>query len=197
MLVNLIKNKSNFSDSLMTTIIVVSKWPYIEEALTSVAELKGFAIETVENLPLLFPGLVILDLQHQLFYTNVIRIGNFENADLKKPFKLSELLKLINSKLQRKVIILGDLQFDPIKKSVKNNDLEILITNKEAELLHFLLLNKNDAFSAKDLLQKIWGYDKDIKTNTLDTHLYGLRKSLEVIGIKSLIKHVGGKYKIG
>ena len=180
----------------MTAITIVSKWRYLEEALSGSEELVGFTFHTVEILPPQSTNLVILDEENKITATNVICIGNFAQADLKKPLRLSDLIKLINSKLQRKVIMLAQLEFDPIKKSLKNQDIEVLITKKETELLQFLALHKDEEFSAKDLLQKVWGYGDDIKTNTLDTHLYGLRKSLEAVGVKNLIRQKTGKYKI-
>ena len=180
----------------MTAITIVSKWRYLEEALSVSEELVGFTFHTVEKLPPQTANLVILDEEHKGTATNVISIGNFAHADLKKPLRLSDLIKLINSKLQRKVIMLAQLEFDPIKKSLKNQDIKVLITKKEAELLKFLALHEDEEFSAKDLLHQVWGYGEDIKTNTLDTHLYGLRKSLEAVGVENLIRQKNGKYKI-
>lgn len=180
----------------MPTITIVSKWNYLEEALSGAEELNGFTIETVAKIPDFHSGLIILDEKPGVNLTNTIAIGDVEHADLNKPFKLNDLIRLINSKLQRKVIRLKEFEFDPIKKSLKNNDIEVLITKKEAELLHFLIMNQDQAFQACELLYQVWGYGDDIKTNTLDTHLYGLRKSLEAIGIKNLIKQQGGKYHI-
>lgn len=177
-------------------ITIVSKWHYLEEALSGSEELAGFSFHTVNKLSLPCANLVILDEEHESAATNVIRIGNFAHADLQKPVRLSELIKLINSKLQRKVIMLAQLEFDPIKKSLKKDDSEVLITKKEAELLEFLAIHKDEEFSAKDLLHQVWGYGNGIKTNTLDTHLYGLRKSLEAVGIKNFIRQKSGKYKI-
>ena len=181
----------------MTIVTIVSKWRHLEEALSGSADLHNFTFQTVEAPPQNSPDLVILDDEYKAVKTNnIIMLGNSHQADLKKPFKLSVLIKLINSKLQRKVITLGQLDFDPVKRSLRKKDAEVIITNKEAELLHFLATHQDKEFSAKVLLHKIWGYSDAIKTNTLDTHLYGLRKSLEAVGVKNLIQQKNGKYKI-
>ncbi|HUQ92319.1 MAG TPA: winged helix-turn-helix domain-containing protein [Bryobacteraceae bacterium] len=55
---------------------------------------------------------------------------------------------------------------------------EIILTRKEHELLALLVQNAGEIVPRKILLDRIWGYGKDIKTRTLDVHVRRLRKKL-------------------
>ena len=53
------------------------------------------------------------------------------------------------------------------------------LTDKEAEILTFLLTRGGQTVSRADLLSEIWGYGADIETHTLATYVYRLRQKLE------------------
>ena len=55
---------------------------------------------------------------------------------------------------------------------------EIILTKKEHELLGLLVENAGEIVPRDILLEKIWGYGKDIRTRTLDVHIRRLRKKL-------------------
>ena len=58
-------------------------------------------------------------------------------------------------------------------------DLERLrLTRKEYELLALLVQNAGDIVSREDLLMRVWGYNSQIRTRTLDVHIRRLRKKL-------------------
>ncbi len=55
---------------------------------------------------------------------------------------------------------------------------EIILTRKEHELLGLLVDNASEIVPREVLLERIWGYGKDIRTRTLDVHIRRLRKKL-------------------
>ncbi|MBL8173933.1 MAG: winged helix-turn-helix transcriptional regulator [Bryobacterales bacterium] len=55
---------------------------------------------------------------------------------------------------------------------------EIILTKKEHELLALLVENAGEIVPRDILLERIWGYGKDIRTRTLDVHIRRLRKKL-------------------
>ena len=50
---------------------------------------------------------------------------------------------------------------------------------KETQIFQCLLDNRNKHLSKKDLLKKVWSYDENIDTHTLETHIYSLRKKIQ------------------
>ena len=55
---------------------------------------------------------------------------------------------------------------------------EITLTHKEYELLYFFMANPGQIFSREQLLNRIWGYDFEGTTRTVDTHIKTLRQKL-------------------
>lgn len=113
-----------------------------------------------------------------------------------KPFSMKVLIakvKILLRRLQKKeenTIEYKGIYVDLEKYKVFVDTREISLTYKEFELLVFLLKHPKKVFSRAQLLSNIWGYDADIFTRTVDSHISSLRKKLEEKGdlIKSLPK---------
>lgn len=58
-------------------------------------------------------------------------------------------------------------------------DEELEMTNREYELLKFLMLHRGNAYSRDDLLNYVWGYDYSGETRTVDVHIRQLRRKIE------------------
>lgn len=71
---------------------------------------------------------------------------------------------------------------------------EITLTHKEYELLYFFLSNPEQIFSREQLLNRIWGYDFEGNTRTVDTHIKTLRQKLGSEG-KSIVTLIRSGYK--
>ena len=100
-----------------------------------------------------------------------------------KPFEVSELIARINSVLRRtgkleNYLEIDDLKIDFNSRSVFNNNQKIDLTTKEYELLVLLIQNKNTALFRDMIFDKIWGYEYDCDTRTLDLHISRLRQKL-------------------
>jgi DNA-binding response OmpR family regulator len=70
------------------------------------------------------------------------------------------------------------LEFDFASTSAFIDLREVILTRKEHELLALLLDNAGDIVPREILLERVWGYSRDIRTRTLDVHVRRLRKKL-------------------
>ena len=77
------------------------------------------------------------------------------------------------------VIRCADIILDDVKHRVYASDDEIEMTNREYELLKFLMLNRGIAFSRDELLNHVWGYEYSGETRTVDVHIRQLRRKIE------------------
>jgi DNA-binding response OmpR family regulator len=104
---------------------------------------------------------------------------------LVKPFERKELLARIRALLRRRPprgaasLEVGDLQLNPDTREVSRGDREIELTNREFELLEFLMRNERLVVSRERLLDEVWGYDPMAATNTIDVFISNLRRKLE------------------
>ncbi|MPW25596.1 response regulator [Alkalibaculum sp. M08DMB] len=102
-----------------------------------------------------------------------------------KPFSPKVLLAKVNALLRRSSITApqnalnaGEIVLIPSSHMVIVNGNDALLTHKEFELLCFFMQNKNQVFSREQLLNRVWGYDFEGNTRTIDTHIKTLRKKL-------------------
>jgi len=104
---------------------------------------------------------------------------------LVKPFERQELLARIRALLRRRPprgtasLEVGDLQLNPDTREVRRGKREIELTNREFELLEFLMRNERLVISRERLLDEVWGYDPMAATNTIDVFISNLRRKLE------------------
>ncbi len=124
---------------------------------------------------------------------------------LTKPFHLSELSVRIAAIIRRKefngqsVISLGNINIDTIGKTVSINNQEIDLTQKEFQLLLFLVINKNRILSKNAIAQHLWGDDMDFPVNYdfLYSHIKNLRKKIVAAGSEDCIRSIYGEgYKM-
>ena len=101
--------------------------------------------------------------------------------------RVSSTLDQINSQAERKLNF-NSFTYDPSMRTLFNDNLHLRFTEKESQIFNSLLDNSNIYISKKNLLKKVWSYNEDIDTHTLETHIYSLRKKIEKnLLIKDLI----------
>ena len=84
---------------------------------------------------------------------------------------------------------------DPTTRNLKlDSGQEILLTHKEYELLSLFMANPGQIFSRGQLLNRIWGYDFEGTTRTVDTHIKTLRQKLGDEG-KHIVTLIRSGYK--
>lgn len=121
-----------------------------------------------------------------------------------KPFSPKVLLAKVNALLRRSstentqsTLTVGNLTLVPTSHSVIVAGDDIDLTYKEFELLRFFMQNRNQVFSREQLLNRIWGYDFEGNSRTVDTHIKTLRQKLGAEGryIVTLIRS-GYKFEV-
>ncbi|MDE7018947.1 MAG: response regulator transcription factor [Lachnospiraceae bacterium] len=120
-----------------------------------------------------------------------------------KPFSPKVLLAKVNALLRRSsisplsTISAGKIAIIPSSHSVFVDGQEITLTHKEYELLYFFMANTGQVFNREQLLNRIWGYDFEGNTRTVDTHIKTLRHKLGSAGkyITTLIRS-GYKFEV-
>lgn len=73
----------------------------------------------------------------------------------------------------------NDLVLDDVSHRVLKKETEVDMTNREYELLKFLMMNRGIAFSRDDLLNHVWGFEYGGETRTVDVHIRQLRRKIE------------------
>ena len=104
-----------------------------------------------------------------------------------KPFKLKQLIDIIKDFFisyetqQKNITITHNLIFRPETKILlnKSNSITINLTEKESQLLNFILENKEKTLKKDEILVNVWGISEGINTHTLETHVYSLKKKLD------------------
>lgn len=113
-----------------------------------------------------------------------------------KPFSMKVLIAKVKILLRRQnkkeenIINYKGIYVDVEKYKVFVENNEVVLTYKEFELLLFFLKHPKKVFTRSQLLSNIWGYEADLYTRTVDSHISSLRKKLENKGdlIKSIPK---------
>ena len=138
------------------------------------------------------------------FYENERELENLENDNLsdylviakkklsnlkkqiiieKPPININDLIQTLNinflkSKfIEQSKIDLGRYNLDLNSRILKQNEKELELTEKESSILIFLKQSK-DPVKIDQLQEKVWGYNSELETHTVETHVYRLRKKI-------------------
>ncbi|HET7369472.1 MAG TPA: response regulator transcription factor [Gammaproteobacteria bacterium] len=105
---------------------------------------------------------------------------------LVKPFAFSELLARVEAlgrrqrpELVEKVLAVGDLRLDRIKRAVSRNGQRIQLQPREFRLLEFLMMRADQVVTRTMLLEHVWDYHFDPQTNVIDVHISRLRNKID------------------
>jgi two-component system, OmpR family, response regulator MprA len=117
---------------------------------------------------------------------------------LVKPFERQELLARLRALLRRRPprgsapLVVGDLQLNPDTHEVERGGRAIELTQREFELLEYLMRNERIVVSRQRLLDEVWGYDPFSTTNTIEVFVSNLRRKLEAGGEPRLLHTIRG-----
>jgi two-component system OmpR family response regulator len=118
---------------------------------------------------------------------------------LVKPFAFSELAARVNALLRRpretaeqKVLQVRDLELDLLKRLVRRDSQLIELQPTEFRLLEYLVRHAGQVVTRTMLLENVWDFHFDPKTNIVETHISRLRSKLNAGGRPDLIQTVRG-----
>jgi two-component system, OmpR family, response regulator MprA len=117
---------------------------------------------------------------------------------LVKPFERQELLARLRALLRRRPprgsasLSVGDLSLNPDTHEVRRGTRTIELTQREFELLEYLMRNERIVVARQRLLEEVWGYDPFATTNTIEVFVSNLRRKLEAGGEPRLLHTIRG-----
>ncbi len=117
---------------------------------------------------------------------------------LVKPFERQELLARLRALLRRRPprgarsLVAGDLVLNPDSHEVTRGERTVELTQREFELLEYLMRNERIVVSRQRLLDEVWGYDPFSMTNTIEVFVSNLRRKLEAGGEPRLLHTIRG-----
>ena len=124
--------------------------------------------------------------------------------EVQKPLRLHDLLAQIASLVQKasfpEVLEIGwDCQLNSRLKQIMHSPSgkSVDVTDKEVQLLKALIEGAENGVSREHLLKTVWGFDNNVDTHTLETHIYRLRGKLkEACDSDQMIEAFDGGYKL-
>lgn len=133
-------------------------------------------------------------------------VGLDKGADdyITKPFSVLELLARVKAVLRRskpKEIVSPALTIDGVTINEEEHIVtvegkEIALTYKEFELLLYLFQNKNIVLNREIIMSKVWGYDFEGGSRTVDVHIASIRQKLKDKSyLIETVRNIG--YKVG
>jgi two-component system alkaline phosphatase synthesis response regulator PhoP len=103
-----------------------------------------------------------------------------------KPFSPRELIARVKAHLRREemdadppVAQVGPFRLDRMARRVFHQDREISLTSTEFNLLEFFLTHRGRAYSRDQLLESVWGEQRNVTPRTVDVHVRRLREQIE------------------
>jgi two-component system, OmpR family, response regulator MprA len=117
---------------------------------------------------------------------------------LVKPFERQELLARLRALLRRRPprgsasLSVGDLSLNPDTHEVRRGARNVELTQREFELLEYLMRNERIVVARQRLLEEVWGYDPFATTNTIEVFVSNLRRKLEAGGEPRLLHTIRG-----
>ncbi|MFD7609354.1 response regulator transcription factor [Streptomyces sp. NPDC059828] len=117
---------------------------------------------------------------------------------LVKPFALQELVLRLEALLRRRppqateTVRAGPLTLNPPAREARVDGEPLSLTRREFELLEVLARNEGIVLTRDQLLDRVWGYDFEVRTDAVDTFVSYLRRKLEAGGRARCIHTVRG-----
>ncbi|MGL4607215.1 MAG: response regulator transcription factor [Eubacteriaceae bacterium] len=120
-----------------------------------------------------------------------------------KPFSAKELFARIRALGRRpdhgikgETIVFEDVSFNTKKNILQTNEKEFKLSVKEAKILEMLLKRPNQVFTREQILDRVWGFDKEVNENNIEIYVHNLRKKIIDTQVKiDTIRGVG--YTLG
>jgi two-component system response regulator ArlR len=118
------------------------------------------------------------------------------NDYIKKPFSFDELVERIKVQLrdqpESEILTLGPVEINLQKHQVTVDKKEVSLTQKEFDLLHYLVKNKGTVCSRTQIIQDVWDIHFEYDTGVIDVFMNAIRKKLNLKVDEDYIKTIRG-----
>ena len=118
------------------------------------------------------------------------------NDYIKKPFSFDELVERIKVQLrdqpEEEILQLGPIEINLQKHQVTVDKKEVSFTQKEFDLLHYLVKNKGKVCSRTQIIQDVWDIHFEYDTGVIDVFMNAIRKKLNLKVEEDFIKTIRG-----
>ena len=118
------------------------------------------------------------------------------NDYIKKPFSFDELVERIKihfrSKKEDEILRLGTIEIDSAKHRVSVNQNDVAFTQREYELLSYLVKNKGKVCTRTQIIEDVWDIHFEYDTGVIDVFMNAIRKKLNLKIEEDYIKTVRG-----
>ncbi|KIA86758.1 response regulator transcription factor [Flavobacterium sp. AED] len=118
------------------------------------------------------------------------------NDYIKKPFSFDELLERIKihfrNQKEVEILSLGAIEIDVVKHLVSVNANEVNLTQREFQLLHYLVKNKGKVCTRTQIIEDVWDIHFEYDTGVIDVFMNSIRKKLNLKIEEDFIKTIRG-----
>lgn len=110
-----------------------------------------------------------------------------------KPFAMRELLARIKARTRGGILGADkkreayDIRLDMATYKVYCGEKSVKLSNKEYQMMEYLIINKGQVLTREMLFNKVWGFDDTANLGSLDVYIHFLRKKLEFLQSKAVI----------
>lgn len=167
-----------------------------EDGLSILARLRGNA--RTKRVP------VIMLTAKSAEFDKVTGLNSGADDYMTKPFGIMELIARVGAQLRRageeavplRSYNIGAIRLDNAAHTVLSSGMPVSLTNKEFQLLEYLMQNEGIVLTRDQLLSSVWGFDYSGESRTVDVHIRTLRRKLGSAGQQiETVRGVG--YRIG
>ena len=111
------------------------------------------------------------------------KISKIFDGVINLPTSVKEINKIVEISVVKKQFLINSsikikgYSLDKNEKKLVKNNISVILTEKEIQLLELFLYNKTP-ISKNKILSMVWNYSSDADTHTVETHIYRLRKKI-------------------